>query len=164
MSIKIMSWVLDHSPYEGKARLVHVVLADHANDDGVCWPSQEKIGKRAGCSTEHVRSTVKQMVADGYVEIISAAKGPGAGNTYLLKYPKSVGVLAPVSTPNPAGNTPSGAVEHPKSAPKGTVIEPSIEPSIGITPAEPVSRCPYCRSKLKPDGKHHCPAMNQLIR
>ena len=67
MSIKIMSWVLDHSPYEGKARLVHVVLADHANDDGVCWPSQEKIGKRAGCSTEHVRSTVKQMVAEGYV-------------------------------------------------------------------------------------------------
>ncbi len=83
MSIKIMSWVLDHSPYEGKARLIHVVLADHANDDGMCWPSQVKIAARAGCSVEHVRVTVKQMIEDDYIEITSVSKGTGNAQKYF---------------------------------------------------------------------------------
>ena len=87
-----MSWVLDYSPYEGKARLIHVVLADHANDEGICWPRQDQIAARAGCSVEHVRVTVKQMIADGYVELISISKGRGSSHKYLLKNPKWTGL------------------------------------------------------------------------
>lgn len=155
MSIKIMSWVLDHSPYEGKARLIHVVLADHANDEGVCWPRQDQIAARAGCSVEHVRVTVKQMITDGYVELVAASKGRGSSHRYMLKNPKSVGVsghgspqvdgLSPqvdeVITPNPSPNN-------------------RQEPSITISKSD----CPYCHRKFDPKKPHNCSAMNQLMR
>ena len=91
MSIKIMSWVLDNSPYEGKARLVHLVLADHANDGGFCWPSQTTIARRAGCSVEHVRMTVKQMQADGLIEIVSHSTRDGQAHQYRLLSPSDLG-------------------------------------------------------------------------
>jgi len=127
MSIKIMSWVLDHSPYEGKARLVHVVLADHANDDGKCWPSQSKIAARAGCSVEHVRVTVRQMEADGFIQIIEESTRQGKAHTYLLKspnhlVPKSTGEGPQVdrqTSPNPS---PSNRKE-PSSKPSNTLAQ-----------------------------------------
>jgi Helix-turn-helix domain len=155
MSIKIMSWVLDHSPYEGKARLIHVVLADHANDEGVCWPRQDQIAKRAGCSVEHVRMTVKQMVADGYVELVSASKGRGSSHRYLLKSPKSVGVVEDLS-PQVDGLSPQvdGAIT-PNPSPNNRQ-----EPSITIS--KPT--CPYCQRTFMSGKPHNCSAMNQLIR
>lgn len=155
MSIKIMSWVLDHSPYEGKARLIHVVLADHANDEGICWPRQDQIANRAGCSVEHVRVTVKQMVADGYVELVSISKGRGSSHRYLLKNPKSVGVSAHGS-PQVDGLPPQvdGSIT-PNPSPNNRQ-----EPSITISKVA----CPYCRKKIDKDKAHNCSAMNQLMR
>jgi hypothetical protein len=161
VSIKIMSWVLDHSPYEGKARLIHVVLADHANDEGICWPRQDQIANRAGCSVEHVRVTIKQMVADGYVEIVSVSKGRGSSHRYLLKNPKSVGV-SDHGTPQVDGISPQvdGTIT-PNPSPNNRQ-----EPSITIS-SDTVSQkvmCPYCHKKFDTTKPHNCSAMNQLIR
>lgn len=147
MSIKIMSWVLDHSPYEGKARLVHAVLADHANDQGLCWPSQTTIARRAGCSVEHVRVTVKQMVTDGYLEIVEASTRQGSANKYKLLVPNSLGV--------------------PKSTGEGPQVDretsPNPSPSNHKEPSNK-SKCPYCHRVYKVDKPHNCSAMNQLMR
>lgn len=143
MSIKIMSWVLDNSPYEGKARLVHAVLADHANDDGVCWPSQKKIAQRAGCSVEHVRVTVKQMIADGYLRIVKASTRQGDPHHYELLVPKPVGV------PKSTGEGPQ----------VGGVTSPNPSPSNHQEPSR-TFECPYCRSKKR---KHYCSAMNMQM-
>jgi hypothetical protein len=155
LSIKIMSWVLDHSPYEGKARLIHVVLADHANDEGVCWPRQDQIAARAGCSVEHVRVTVKQMISDGYVEIIAASKGRGSSHRYMLKNPKSVGVSGHGS-PQVDGLSPQ----------VDGVITPNPSPNNRQEPSITISRayCPYCHRKFDPKKPHNCSAMNQLMR
>ena len=155
MSIKIMSWVLDHSPSEGKARLVHVVLADHANDDGLCWPSQKKIANRAGCSIEHVRVTIKQMVADGYVEIVKASTREGESHQYQLKVPKSFGV------PKWTGEGPQ--VDRPTSPNPS----PSNRQEPSITISDTVSqkpKCPYCHRRYDPHKPHSCSAMNMLMR
>jgi hypothetical protein len=156
MSIKIMSWVLDHSPYEGKGRLIHVVLADHANDDGVCWPSQEKIAKRAGCSVEHVRVMVQQMIKDGYLKLTEPSKGRGNSHKYLLKSPKSFGGLD-IGNPQVGEINPQvGGDKPPNPSPKN-----HQEPSRTINRA---LKCPYCRRSMKTDKAHNCSAMNQLIR
>ena len=55
MSIKAMSWVWDNSPYEGVGLLVHLALADFADDQGVCWPSQKRISDKCKSSERHVR-------------------------------------------------------------------------------------------------------------
>jgi hypothetical protein len=150
MSIKIMSWVFDHSPYDGKARLVHAVLADHANDQGICWPSQATIAKRAGCSVEHVRVTVKQMIADGYLEIVQQSTRQGDSHRYKLLVPNSLGV------PKSDGEGPQ--VETPTS--------PNPSPSNHQEPSNNPHRvqCPYCKRVYKVDKPHNCSAMNMLMR
>jgi hypothetical protein len=154
MSIKLMSWVLDNSPYEGKGRLVHLVLADHANDQGICWPSQTTIAARAGCSTEHVRVVVKQMVTDGYVQIIEESHGPGSSTRYQLKNPKSVGAsdeipqvhrqIPQVQRPNTPSPSPKNHKNH---------KEPSVDRW----------RCVYCGDWTQ-SGAHDCSAMNMRLR
>lgn len=149
LSIKIMSWVLDHSPYEGKARLVHAVLADHANDDGVCWPSQATIARRAGCSVEHVRMTVKSMIADGFLEIVKESTRTGDPHHYLLMVPKSFGV------PKSSGQPPQ--VDGPTS--------PNPSPSNRQESSKNQTvACPYCNRRFDPDKPHNCPANNMLMR
>ena len=61
MSIKWMGWVGDESPYKGTQLLIHLWLADFANDDGICWPSQATVGKKARCSGRYVREVMKNM-------------------------------------------------------------------------------------------------------
>lgn len=154
MSIKIMSWVLDHSPYVGKARLVHVVLADHANDDGYCWPSQATIARRAGCSVEHVRVTVKQMVAEGFIQIIEPGTREGDSHRYQLMVPKSFGVPKSDGQP-PQVETPTSPNPSPSNR---------KEPSKNRQKAPEKVECPYCRQKFVWGKPHDCSAMNMRMR
>jgi hypothetical protein len=75
LSIKIMSWVWENSPYEGSALLIHLALADHANDDGTCWPSQTGIAGKARCSDRYVRQVTSQMIDDGLLQIEVSSNG-----------------------------------------------------------------------------------------
>lgn len=155
MSIKIMSWVFDYSPYQGKARLVHLVLADHANDEGMCWPSQSVIARRAGCSVETVRITVKQMITDGYLQIVEPSSREGSAHTYQLivpgwkpQSPENLG------SPSGKGRGPQVSRETSPNPPPSNHQEPPIEPT----------RCPYCKKPIHLGKAHDCPVMNQRIR
>jgi hypothetical protein len=156
MSIKIMSWVLDHSPYTGKQRLVHLVLADHANDEGLCWPSQATIARRAGCSVEYVRTTVTQMVAEGFLFIEKQSAGRGHPTHYRI-IPKTV-------TPNPVGPFPGNPQiqrDKPPNPSPNNHQEPPVKPNGG----EHTTRCLYCRDIIKAGEKYHyCSAMNQRVK
>lgn len=168
MSIKIMTWVWDNSPYKDDSLIVHLALADWAGDDGVCWPKQETIAHKARCSVEHVRRVTKRMVVDGYLEITQPSKGPGSSHRYLLKRPTNGGVLNKETDGDSMGiphiekrKTHKQAGEDPHLSPNNRQ-EPSIEPSSDA--ASQPARCPYCRKTLKGNGSHYCSAMNQLIR
>jgi hypothetical protein len=102
MSIKIMSLVWDTSPYEGKALLIHLSLADHANDEGICWPSQATLARKARCTERHVRSITRQMQADGWVEIVVESNGRDS-HRYLLTIPAPRKSVPPrkSTTPSP---------------------------------------------------------------
>lgn len=38
VSVRVLSWVWDHSQAAGNDRLVLLAIADNANDEGTCWP------------------------------------------------------------------------------------------------------------------------------
>ena len=135
MSIKIMSWVLDHSPYRGKARLVHLVLADHADDDGLCWPNQGTVAKRAGCTVETVRTTTRQMQADGLIEIVRLSRGRGSSHHYRLRTPKSLGVVG-LEHPKSTAETPKSNPRKPPNLSSKNHQESSIEPPQATAPLE----------------------------
>jgi hypothetical protein len=85
MSIRIMTSVWQSSPYSGDRLLIHLALADFANDEGECWPSQATIARKARCSVRHVRTTILAMVADGEIEITEQRLGRRARTAYLMK-------------------------------------------------------------------------------
>lgn len=146
MSIKIMSWVWDSSPYEGKALLLHLALADFANDAGECWPSQPTLAQKARCSERHVRDTVSQMVADGLLEITEPSNG---ATSHRYK-------LVPRNSVPPRKSTTGRAEIHDRergNRPPENRQEPSKNP-----------KCPYCHRRYDPNKPHSCSAMNMLMR
>ena len=85
MSIRIMTWVWAHSPYSGERLLLHLALADFANDEGVCFPSYSTLANKARCSKGWVSQTIKQMISDHLIEIVEpAGQGRGKVGRYRL--------------------------------------------------------------------------------
>lgn len=67
MSVKHIGLVLDNFTAAPALKLVAIILADHADSDGVCWPSYRKIAERANMSERNVRRLVKQLLDEGVV-------------------------------------------------------------------------------------------------
>ena len=102
MSIKAMQWVFDNSPYTGGGRLVHLALADKANDhnDYELWMHQAKIGAMARLSVNQVGRVLRQMVDDGYLELLEKGGGRGKAARYRLVFiPPQNGSVSDTDTP-----------------------------------------------------------------
>ncbi len=64
-----MSWVLRHSPEKLGSRLVLLVLADHANSDGVgAYPSLETIANEARLSERQARRCLRGLEASSAIK------------------------------------------------------------------------------------------------
>ena len=62
MSIHVMSWVLRESEAKLGDRLVLLVLADHAKDDGTsAWPSVDTIGREARLTRRQVQRCLRNL-------------------------------------------------------------------------------------------------------
>ena len=66
MSIELMSkaWKLDLSIGE---KLLLLKLADHANDEGVCWPGQGSLARLCSMSERAVRDNLRRLQAHGFL-------------------------------------------------------------------------------------------------
>lgn len=67
MSVKHIGLILDNYEAPPSLKLVAIILADHADSDGVCWPSYAKIAQRANMSERNVRRLVHQLIDAGVV-------------------------------------------------------------------------------------------------
>lgn len=111
MSIRIMTWVWAHSPYSGERLLLHLALADFANDEGVCFPSHGTLAKKARCSQGWVSQTIKQMISDRLIEVIEpAGQGRGKVGRYrLLKGHTELDLFEPIGHTSTANRSNSDA-------------------------------------------------------
>jgi hypothetical protein len=126
MSVRWITAVWEGSPYKGERLLIHLALADFANDEGICWPSQRTLAHKARCTEGFVGVALKQMMSDGHLEVERAAAGRGNPARYRLKKPPTANTLSekPDSgteeTPFPNENTPYiGTVNKPSLLPPG---------------------------------------------
>lgn len=85
MSVRWIGRVWESSPYQGDRLLLHLALADYANEEGECWPSQRTLARKARCSERWVREAIGGMIADGWVEIVEQTIGRGGRTLYRLK-------------------------------------------------------------------------------
>jgi len=111
-----MTWVWDNSKYEGAKLLLHLSMADHANDEGWFYAGQKRLATRARCSIDYVRKACNEMITDGYLLIESKGNGRGMATQYVLQRPNTVGPLIEQKTakgPTLAAETPNFACYQP---------------------------------------------------
>lgn len=83
MSVKVMSMIWEDETLGPTDRLILLSLADHANDEGVCYPSIARLVKRTGLSERTVQSAIKRLRGAGRLSLVRGA-GPKGANLFLL--------------------------------------------------------------------------------
>lgn len=81
MSFKLMAQAMDIKTGSSTTKLVLLKLCDNANDQGICWPSQDTIAEQCEITTRTVISSLKKLEALGLATIEKKCKN---GNKYLI--------------------------------------------------------------------------------
>lgn len=102
-----MSWVWENTVAEGAELLVLLALADHAADDGTCYPSMTRIAARGRLSLRGAQTAVRSLESKGFITT-HLNSGPKGCNRYRVNM-----VTPATSTPpqhlHPADNDRGGA-------------------------------------------------------
>ena len=80
MSIRVMSQVWENTTLDPYERLVMLSLADHADDEGRCYPSIARLCERTGMKERGVQVVIRRLKEKGYV---SVAENEGRKGTNL---------------------------------------------------------------------------------
>ncbi len=131
MSIKLMARVWDETKFKGTELLILLCLADHADDDGVCWPSYQRLADRARTTPRWAMACVKRLEDEGFLTL-ERRGNVGRSNLYTLHIPEGVKKTAGV-----------------KPSSRGGAVKFTPPPPLGSTPrVNPTSHEPSDESEL----------------
>ena len=106
----------DLNPYE---RLLYMVLARHANDDGECFPSRERLKKVTGIKDE--RTITKYIKSLESKKLISIEKRKGLSNIYHIKNVPPTSDVPTLNAPTPpTSNVPTSGEPHTSHVGRGS--------------------------------------------
>lgn len=66
MSVRAQTWAWEQKA--GPDKLLLIALADHASEDGRCWPGQERLAAKTEKKVRAVRDGLKRLEAGGLIE------------------------------------------------------------------------------------------------
>lgn len=98
-----MSAVFESRSLAPTERLIMLALADHADDDGRCYPSILRLCQRTGLCERAVQTNIRKLSEQGYIKIVP---GGGKGNANLYFVSANPAADAPLQHPNPAADAP----------------------------------------------------------
>ncbi|MFK4014905.1 DnaT-like ssDNA-binding domain-containing protein [Cobetia marina] len=91
MSLQAMSWargVMPEMPESVRAfpRLLLLLMADYANEQGVCWPSIRRLSEEMSCTTRTVQRSIETLVEQGAMTVVARKTSAGrqTSNFYRL--------------------------------------------------------------------------------
>lgn len=84
MSIKFMTAVWEREDLASTQKLVLLALADWANDEGLCWPSINRLALKASLTTRGVQKAIRSLEDAGFIRREEIA---GKGNRYWISIP-----------------------------------------------------------------------------
>ncbi|MGP1276015.1 MAG: helix-turn-helix domain-containing protein [Caulobacterales bacterium] len=84
MSNKATGHVWASGLFEGAGLLVALKLADHADDDGWCWPAMSTLAKMTGLAPRSVRRILRQM-EKAELLTVDVRRGRGRVNRYQMQ-------------------------------------------------------------------------------
>ncbi len=87
MSAKATAYVWEHSPHNGATFIVHLALADVANDqhENELWMSLTKIAKKARCSRSTAQASLKELCGTGHLVLLKAGKENHQPGRYWMR-------------------------------------------------------------------------------
>jgi hypothetical protein len=146
MSIKVMSWVWDHSRSKKIPRLVLLAIADCANDEGRdAYPSMAKLVQKTGVTERAVQTAILELSKLGEL-VVNRNGGPSGCNRYRVI------MSAPPKAPTPAESAPPQNLHPAESAVSQTEEAPQVS-----TP-NPAESAPPRRKCTPPQNLRHPPA------
>lgn len=98
MSVKILSWVWEHSQMNGPRLLVLLAIADSANNDGWCWLGMDSIAHKARLDTRNTQRYVRDVATAGEIIIYDRKAEDAAANR---DYSNLYKVIVPGTNPQP---------------------------------------------------------------
>jgi len=148
MSIAWMNYVWEHSRQKGTSLLMLLAIADHANDDGLCWPSVARLAHKARTTKRQAQRVIAYLEETGEILVdrgdgrthtsvyqikgdIYATKGDIQGQKGDISAPQK-GDIQRVKGDISEERVTSGARKGDIAMspdPSVTIIEPSLEPS-----------------------------------
>src|SRR5512137_716661 len=97
MSVKITSLIWDNGDewLAGSRLNIMLCLADHSNDDGICWPSIQRLAARSRLSIREVAYILRDLKTRGYLSVVQR---PGSSNIYRVVATPATGCIPPSAT------------------------------------------------------------------
>ena len=136
MSIKLMSKTWEMDIPQGQ-KMVLLALCDHANDDGTCFPSQDKIAKKCSTSEETIGRHVRWLKDHGILKTERRQVGrKRLSDLYIITLDGYVPDIGKQEPDNLQGSNLEGSNLPPHEPDNLTgcfIEEPSIEPSNNIS-------------------------------
>lgn len=130
MSIRVMSQVWECADLDKSETLVMLSLADHANDDGICYPSISRLCERTRMTDRGIQAVIKRLIERGFLTVQMNA-GRSGSNLYTLHTTPEPCSPRSTFTPEAGSPQPPNPVHHTPEAgspkPSGTINEPSEE-------------------------------------
>lgn len=87
MSTKAVSWAIHSFRVDNpQVKLILILLAENADENGVCWPSQKATADKAGCSLSTVKRVQRLLERHGVITVIRKRAGEQkTKNVYRLR-------------------------------------------------------------------------------
>lgn len=134
-----MSEIFDSTTLAPTERLIMLALADHASDDGVCWPSIARLTQKTGLGERAVQANIRKLRDAGYITIEDGG-GRSKTNKYVIRAKPVCEGKGAYKTPFPAKINPASDDTNPAYGyvnPAADAPEPLL--TIMETPREPSS-------------------------
>jgi DNA-binding transcriptional regulator YhcF (GntR family) len=85
MSLDLTKEVWARAPHRGERLLVLLALADWAQADGFCYPSQRQVAEKARISQKAAKDILHDLIAEGMLEVLESGNGRGHPTHYRLR-------------------------------------------------------------------------------
>jgi len=162
-----MKMVFESGTLEPYDRLVMLVLAEHADEHGICYPSVSRISARSGMGERGVQGVLKRLQDRGHI-VIDHNGGKRGANLYRLNMAVTPAPGAPIdprtgcAPPAPDAPAPDAPPPHPMHltpAPGAPLPPHPVHPNRHLTIIEPSEEKPPCvPPEAKPEPKARLPA------
>lgn len=154
MSKLARDWAKVQRAGSASAKVVLLVLADHADDSGLCWPSRATIAERTELSLRSVADQLRVLEAAGLISRDSRSREDGSQTSSHIQLNLTAAaegvqdVQGGVQELHPPGQDVQGGMQHvPPGGARLAPLEPSLEPLEVEGSIEPVASAPPSATK-----------------